>query len=58
MKKLPTSEPRAEDFGLSPEKWEIVKQIFKDIDIPQENQIQKIIDTRPSQKKITDFFSK
>lgn len=58
MKKLPPSESRAEEFGLSPEKWEIVKQILKDIDIPQENHIQKIIDTRPSQKKITDFFLK
>jgi len=58
MKKTPISELQAEDFGINPEKWEIIKQIFKDIDIPQMNQIQKIIDTRPSQKKITDFFSK
>ncbi len=58
MKQPPTSEPCAEDFGVSPEKWEIIKHIFKNCEIPHENHIQKVIDTRPSQKKITDFLPK
>ena len=49
------------DFNISPEKWKIIRKIFKgnfDCDEEKEENKQKIKDMRPFQRKITDFIPK
>ena len=51
-------DPLAVKFGMTQEKWAIIKQIVMNIDSPLRANNQNITDTRPFQKKITDFIPK
>ena len=57
MPENPPNDPRAKELGIDPEKWEIVKEILTLYSDPKKLG-PDVIDDRPAQKKITDFFTK
>jgi hypothetical protein len=48
----------AAQFNMDPDQMELLDRLINADSLSPQESTQKIIDTRPAQKKITDFFSK